>query len=351
MFRMPWSRISLMAFSTAVAFAFAAVGLRTRVTATVLPTVVSAGQLTFGLVFSGESVNREVSLSLTPDYDGPTVHYHFASRRKPLPPEHPEYPNGGDPENPGYFRNLCPFLDLTGEPGEGDTAAAAQLLPTTDKSDTWQVHLGVPAVVGAASQDHAGGTIPAAGAYGCDLVVVLETTVGNGFVEPGEECDDGNTTAADGCSASGALEVVVNEILPDPVGSDLALKPDGEWVELYNRAEYPVAVGTWVLYDAIDAHELFITALNTEPATTTIAAGGHLQVFRNGDGDFSLNNASDTVRLYHRAIGAGGKLVDQFSWDDTDEGSGFSRHPDGLGGWVESCPTPAGPNMAGPCPP
>jgi cysteine-rich repeat protein len=41
---------------------------------------------------------------------------------------------------------------------------------------------------------------------GCSATCQREPRCGDGFLDPGEECDDGNTTAGDGCSASCNLE-------------------------------------------------------------------------------------------------------------------------------------------------
>ncbi|MBI2374538.1 MAG: DVUA0089 family protein [Deltaproteobacteria bacterium] len=67
------------------------------------------------------------------------------------------------------------------------------------------------------------------GALG-DYVITIETgakACGNGIPETGEQCDDGNTTAADGCDASCALEVAgevttvpANQVFDVPLASD-----------------------------------------------------------------------------------------------------------------------------------
>lgn len=174
--------------------------------------------------------------------------------------------------------------------------------------------------------------------------------LGNGVVEHPEQCDDGNLAPWDGCAQSGTPEVVLNEILANPVGADDALQPGGEWVELYNRAARPIALDEFMLYDVLDSHELFISAGNTNTGTTTIAAGGKLVVYRNGDADFTLNNSGDSVRLYTDEIADGGAQLDLFSWSNAKpEGNSYARVPDGVGDWVDPCPTPGEDNVSVSC--
>lgn len=165
-------------------------------------------------------------------------------------------------------------------------------------------------------------------------------------------------------------DVVINEFLPNPTGEDRATKPDGEWVELYNRGSADADVAGWVLYDAIDNHGLPITAANTNTGGTTVPTGGFLVVYRNGDNNFSLNNeGEEIVRLYNGPISGGATLVDSYSYNgsefnnltptpgsansDSYSGSGnnqvpvnksFARIPDGSANWVDPIPTPGGPN-------
>lgn len=144
------------------------------------------------------------------------------------------------------------------------------------------------------------------------------------------------------------VDVVINEFLPNPAGNDNALKPDGEWVELYNKGN-EIDVAGWVLYDANNSHELEITGGNTNTGNTVIAPGGFLVVYRNGDGDFTLNNeGGDTVRLYKGSIDSGADLIDSHSYSvDAPEGKTFARIPDGSDNWVDPIPTPGKPNILG----
>ena len=142
-------------------------------------------------------------------------------------------------------------------------------------------------------------------------------------------------------------DVVINEFLPNPSGDDDALKPAGEWVELYNRGGTAVDVSNWALYDSIDTHELLITAAVTDTGGTIVPAGGRLVVYRNGDTDFVLNNSGgDSVRLFNALIILGGTLVDSHAYTAnaaTDKTT--ARIPDGTDNWVDPIPTPGEPNQ------
>jgi len=147
--------------------------------------------------------------------------------------------------------------------------------------------------------------------------------------------------------------IVINEILPNPSGDDDATKPAGEWVELYNRSGADIDIDGWVLYDAIDAHELVVSQSNSDnnnnlsdSGETVVPGGGFLVVYRDGGGDFSLNNNGDTVRLYDDAIGSGGTLIDSYTYTGVvPDDKSIARYPDGSDTWYDPIPTPGGPNL------
>lgn len=141
-------------------------------------------------------------------------------------------------------------------------------------------------------------------------------------------------------------EVVINEFLPNPPGSDDADKPDGEWIELYNKGA-KVDVNGWVLYDANDKHELIISSGNTNAGSTVIGHEEFLVVYRDGDSDFALNNSSgDSIRLYDGEISDGATLIDSYVYTiDADENKSFARITDGSDNWVDPIPTPGKPNV------
>lgn len=142
-------------------------------------------------------------------------------------------------------------------------------------------------------------------------------------------------------------DVVINEFLPNPIGDDNALAPDGEWVELYNRGSSPVNLSGWFLTDLV-FHKLPVP-------NSVINPGEFLVVYL--DGAYSpgwLNNDIDTVSLWaplNTPFGTVDYLVDSHSYskypplnDTVLENKSFARIPDGSNKWYDPIPTPGAPN-------
>ncbi|MBU1322555.1 signal peptidase I [Patescibacteria group bacterium] len=119
--------------------------------------------------------------------------------------------------------------------------------------------------------------------------------------------------------------VVLNEFLPNPAGStDIALKPGGEWVKLYNNSTADIDVTGWKLKDASGGN-LTISGV--------VPAGGTLIIYRDGDPDFTINDQTETISLYNDS-----DLVDSYRYDFATgiaEGKSLKREPDGTGGWKD----------------
>jgi len=144
----------------------------TKVSAQIVPVTVSTKNLAFGTVFPGEEIQGNFIVTYVEE--GPGIAYKLIQKPKPLPSEHPEYPDGGDPQNPGYYRNLCPFLTKISNEEEGDTEGQAFVGPALiDPSDTWIIYFKVPAIFGHVAQDHTGGVVSENGEYGCDIGIDL----------------------------------------------------------------------------------------------------------------------------------------------------------------------------------
>lgn len=146
----------------------------TKVSAQIIPVTVSTNNLSFGTVFPGEEIQGNFIVTYVED-EGGGIAYKLIQKRKPLPPEHPEYPEGGDPEMPGYYRDLCPHLEKVSLEEENDVPSSAFVGPTsTDPSDNWTIYFKVPAIFGHVGQDHTGGVVDESGEYGCDISIDIE---------------------------------------------------------------------------------------------------------------------------------------------------------------------------------
>ncbi|OGZ98478.1 MAG: hypothetical protein A3C07_02615 [Candidatus Sungbacteria bacterium RIFCSPHIGHO2_02_FULL_47_11] len=167
---------------------------------------------------------------------------------------------------------------------------------------------------------------------------IIQWTVTNGFT--------GVSTPAATTQSITLNDIVLNEIIPDPAGSDIgsvAMPLDGEWVELYNKSGVAVDVNGWFLRDA-DSNILTISASKgdndgdlSDAGETIVPAGGTLTVYRNGASGLTLNDDGDTVQLLTDTS----VLVDSFTYVvDVGTGNSIARMPDGIGAWVDPEPTP-----------
>lgn len=125
--------------------------------------------------------------------------------------------------------------------------------------------------------------------------------------------------------------ILINEVMANPAGDDNAVKPDGEWIELYNTTDCEIDLSDWYLKEA-SGRNLPIVIANTGNGATKIASKGLIAVYRNGI-NFPLNNDVDTVTLYWPQSEDSDGVMDNFSYSSTTENKTWSRIPDG-GGWV-----------------
>lgn len=138
-----------------------------------------------------------------------------------------------------------------------------------------------------------------------------------GTSSPGERLD----------GTSWGQVIVVNEVLPNPDGSDSG----EEYIELVNLSDAAASLDGWTLGDAVnDARHVF-------EATATIPAGGAIVIYDSGDhsaipgainsstGTLSLNNAGDSVTLRD----ASGAVRSVVTWGSAPSGVSLNRAEDG----------------------
>lgn len=108
-------------------------------------------------------------------------------------------------------------------------------------------------------------------------------------------------------------QVVINEVLPDPVGDDSG----SEWVELYNSGSVSEDISGYKLKDAL-SHEQIINSGSIPPH-------GWLSV--HSQGSFSLNNSGqETVNLYNSLAP---DPISTFIYTGSTEAKSWGRIPDG----------------------
>ncbi len=121
-------------------------------------------------------------------------------------------------------------------------------------------------------------------------------------------------------------EVIINEFLPDPVGSDT----DNEFIELLNSGGSSVDLSGWKLDDADGGSSPFSIA-----SGTVVSAGGYASFTRTVT-KLALNNDGDSVRL----LSPDGGVKASTSYDDSSEGLSWNRTDSG--GYQESTTLTAG---------
>ena len=180
------------------------------------------------------------------------------------------------------------------------------------------------------------------------------------------------------------FNIVLNEFLPRPdtsangynFGNDVSNMPLGEWVELYNNGDEPIDIANWYISDESGGAgntQAVVSASNTQPATTIIAAHGWLVVYFNkpvmndtGDSLFlytdanvlvdtvSYDNPSDFCELELTPTGSNststpsgtpGDPPDDCNQNQVAPNKSYARIPDGTGDWVDPIPTPGAPNI------
>ena len=117
--------------------------------------------------------------------------------------------------------------------------------------------------------------------------------------------------------------ISISEFLPDPIGDDDAERPAGEWVEIYNDAEFPIDIHQLVLYDNDDDHELRITSTTAD--NIVIPSKSYVRVYRNTDSDFSLNDNDDVLRLFTGYPPEESTLIDEVSYHTSEENVSWSK--------------------------
>jgi|GEM_PF-3382693 len=143
------------------------------------------------------------------------------------------------------------------------------------------------------------------------------------------------------------FDIVLNEIMFNPLGDDRGDWLEGEWIELYNQGDQEMDLKDWIIQDSA-GWQIQLLPENcdgnndiTDGGETSIPAKGYLLAFTRGRAIF--NNSGDSVYLLNNE----GILIDQVSYPGSSiEDLTYGRLPDGSEEWVRSLlPTPLQPNL------
>jgi len=126
-----------------------------------------------------------------------------------------------------------------------------------------------------------------------------------------------------------AQTIRISEFLPNPEGKDA----EGEFIELFNEGQDPVALGGWTLDDMAQGSTPWKI-----PSGVTVAAGDFIVFFRTDTG-IALNNSGDEVRLFF----PNKEIASQQRYADAQEGWSFARFG-GQWAWTKQ-PTPGRDNV------
>ncbi len=131
--------------------------------------------------------------------------------------------------------------------------------------------------------------------------------------------------------------LILSEILPNPIGEDNNPKPLGEWIELYNQGPLPLDI-QGLLFKNNAKQTLIISStklFNNE--NTTICPGCYKVIYRDAFPSFDLNDNYDQISLYKDQT-----LLSSFSYSNALENISFSY---GAENWEYTLPTPGKPNI------
>ena len=133
--------------------------------------------------------------------------------------------------------------------------------------------------------------------------------------------------------------LIISEILANPLGEDNLPKPLGEWIELYNQGSLPLDLQSLHLKNnAGQTLILSSTKLFNDP-NTIICPGCYKVIYRDTLTSFTLDDTYDQISLYKDQT-----LLASFSYSNAMENMSFSYTQD-KDSWEYTIPTPNKPNI------
>ncbi len=109
--------------------------------------------------------------------------------------------------------------------------------------------------------------------------------------------------------------VVINEILPAPIGPD----ETEEWIECFNQNSFEVDLSFWQISDALGKITIY-----TIPENTKIGPDGFL-IFSRPETKITLNNDGDTISLFN----PNRQVIDKITYEKAPQGQSYNRNISG----------------------
>jgi cysteine-rich repeat protein len=132
------------------------------------------------------------------------------------------------------------------------------------------------------------------------LIGEIERPCGNGILDAGEQCDDGNRTGGDGCSAACTLALVTRFSFPGAVGAELTFAADLTDAALASTPEMSRGAGLtpsvaadafsasgWTTNTVLDPDDFYSFTVTPSPGATMILVGLELDERRSASGILS----------------------------------------------------------------
>ena len=130
--------------------------------------------------------------------------------------------------------------------------------------------------------------------------------------------------------------LIINELLVNPLGEDNLPSPLGEWIELYNAGSISLDLKSLSFKNKAN-QTLIISSTTLNNQSTLICPGCYKVIYRNGDPSFSLNDDYDEITLY-----ANSQPLNYVSYSNAAQNISFSYD---LGNWQYALPTPGQSNV------
>ncbi len=133
--------------------------------------------------------------------------------------------------------------------------------------------------------------------------------------------------------------LILSEILANPIGEDNAPKPLGEWIELYNQGATVIDLQSLVIKNHLGQTLIISTTKLFNDQSTLICPGCYKVIYRDTLSSFILDDTYDELSLSKDQ-----SLITSLSYSNAIENLSFSYAQD-KDSWEYTSPTPNKPNL------